>query len=292
MRKAKWLSARNSEVAGLFLEANPYHNGLSFNSDEAFQYAVRGRYAISNQDKMGTPYKCRCQVGANMCVDAYTEHYVSGCPLYGSRQYIHDQVKYALFECAKNVAEIETEMEDGEILRDPEDPEDERRDRPDLVMKVPYNNVPGARKCVVEVTVGNTVDGTQSGKLQCKIGQKVQAGKIAARKFVMKRNKYKTLASNRTMDLKVISIETGGFIFEDSLRFIKRLAYIAHKKRPDVEYYDMKRYMLTKISVALYSAMGTVINRRINNVKYHSAATLEDHRHQTEHILQAMARGQ
>ncbi len=80
-------------------------------------------------------------------------------------------------------------------------------------------------------------------------------------------------------------------MFYDSLNFIKRLALIAYKKK-DVTYYDMKRYMLMKISVALFSAIGTVINRRISNAKYHSAATLEEHRHQTEHILQAIAPAQ
>ncbi len=54
----------------------------------------------------------------------------------------------------------------------------------------------------------------------------------------------------------------------------------------------MKRYMLTKISVALFSAIGTVVNRRINAANFHSVATLEDHRHQTEQILQAIAPAQ
>ncbi len=51
----------------------------------------------------------------------------------------------------------------------------------------------------------------------------------------------------------------------------------------------MKLHMLTKISVALYSAIGTVINRRISAANSHGAVTLEDHRHQTDIILQAIA---
>jgi hypothetical protein len=38
--------------------------------------------------------------------------------------------------------------------------------------------------------------------------------------------------------------------------------------------------------------IGTVVNRRINAANFHSAATLEDHRHQTERILQAIAPAQ
>ncbi len=97
------------------------------------------------------------------------------------------------------------------------------------------------------------------------------------------------MARARGLSLKIISIETGGFIHEDSLRLIKRLAHVAVKKRPEIGYYEMKRHMLTKISVALYSAIGTVINRRISAANSHSAVTLEDHRHQTDIILQAIA---
>ncbi len=220
-------------------------------------------------------------------MDVFAEHFVSGCPFYGSTQYIHDQVKYALYECG-NLAEIPTEMEDGNVLRDPDD-HDDGRERPDLVMKVPYSSHPGGRKCVVEVTIGNTIEGTKSGKLKCTIGQKVHAGRIAARKFVAKRNKYKELARARGVDLKIVSIETGGFIHEESFRFIKKLAQVAASKNRNLCYYEVKRYMLTKISVALYSAIGTVINRRINAANFHSAATLEDHRNQTDQILQAIA---
>jgi hypothetical protein len=195
-----------------------------------------------------------------------------------------------LYECG-NLAEIPVEMEDGNVLRDPEDTVP-GRERPDLVMKVPYTRYPGGRRCVVEVTIGNTVEGTKSGKLKCGIGQTSHAGRIAARKFVAKRNKYKELASARGVDLKIISIETGGFIHEDSFRFIKKLAEVAAQKNKNLSYYEMKRYMLTKISVALYSAIGTVVNRRINAANFHSAATLEDHRHQTERILQAIAPAQ
>ena len=184
------------------------------------------------------------------------------------------------------------EMEDSDILRDPENPDEAGRQRPDLSMKVPYDHMPQPRRCVVEVTIGNTIEGTKSGKLKCTIGQRVQQGRIAARKFVTKQNKYRTLANNRGVDLKIISIETGGFMHEESVRFVKKLASVAAKNRPDVEYYDMKRYMFTKISVALNSAIGTVINRRINAASGHSAPTIEDHRRQTDEILQSIARAQ
>ncbi len=252
VRKAKWMAARKGELSSLFLDANPYHNDYAFSSDEAFQFAVRSRYAISNKDNMGGEnQRCRCQRREDMCVDVFAEHYVSGCPFYGSRQYIHDQVKYAVYECAK-LAEIPVEMEDSNIMRDPnQDNGQQGRERPDLVMKVPYDNAPGGRKCVVEVTIGNTIEGTVSGKLKCTVGQRVQPGRIAARKFVGKSNKYNELARARGLSLKIISIESGGFIHEGSLRSILRLAQVAVKKKQEIGYYEMKRHKLTKISVAL-----------------------------------------
>jgi hypothetical protein len=76
------------------------------------------------------------------------------------------------------------------------------------------------------------------------------------------------------------------------LKFIKRLAFVACERKKDVDYYDLKKFMLMKLSVALYSAIGTVINRRINAANSHCAPTIEEHRRQTGMILQAVALAQ
>jgi hypothetical protein len=292
VRKAKWVGVKKSEVASLFLEANPYHSGFAFYSNDTFTYALRARYGFTHQDVMQANKRCRCQKEPDMCIDdGFGEHFVSGCPFYGCRQYIHDQVKYAVMECAK-LAEAPVDMEQTGVLRDANDHRDDGRERPDLIMKLPYPTCPGLKTCVVEVTIGNTLEGTVSGRIKCSPNQLTQGGSIAAKKFREKRNKYNELAVAKGMDLKVISIETNGFIHEESLKFIKSLAFVACERKKDVDYYDLKKFMLTKLSVALYSAIGTVINRRINAANSHCAPTIEEHRRQTGMILQAVAPAQ
>ena len=87
--------------------------------------------------------------------------------------------------------------------------------------------------------------------------------------------------------MKIVSIETSGFIHEESIKFIKKLAHLASQRKQEVDYYVFKRYMLMKISVALYSAIGSVISRRINAANSHSVPTIEEYRRQTDMILQS-----
>ena len=115
---------------------------------------------------------------------------------------------------------------------------------------------------------------------------------MAARTFRNKLNKYGESARRKGASLKVISVETSGTMHADSLRFIKKLAQLAAERKPELEYYEIKRYMLMKISIALFSSIGSVISRRINAANNHSVPTIEEYRSQTERILQSIAPAQ
>ena len=60
------------------------------------------------------------------------------------------------------------------------------------------------------------------------------------------------------------------------VRYINQLAEIAAKRRKSKDEYAMRKYMFMKISVALFNAMGKVINRRIGGVNNFLSATQED----------------
>ncbi len=90
-----------------------------------------------------------------------------------------------------------------------------------------------------------------------------------------------------------MAIETSGFMHEQSIYLIKNLAHVAFtKNKRNVDYYDMERYMFTKISVALFNAIGTVVNRRINAANNHRAASLEEFQRNTEFLLEAVTPAQ
>jgi hypothetical protein len=278
---------RGDEYASLFLEAKPYMNGMSFDSNETFAYAIRARYAIGNADMFEPGQRCVCQRGiANACMDVYGEHFVSGCGKFGFRQKIHDSVVSAVYDCVR-LAELPATLEDKSALRDTGN---EGNERPDISTKLPIRSR-GIKDCLVEVTVGNTINGTVSGNLKLTDGQDKQAGKCAAKKFGEKARKYTQLLANNTVNnantvFRIVAVETTGRLHPASVKYINQLAEIAAQKRKwDV--YSMRRYMFMKISVALFNSMGKAINRRIGGVNNFQSATLEDFEDENLMIRQA-----
>jgi hypothetical protein len=76
-----------------------------------------------------------------------------------------------------------------------------------------------------------------------------------------------------------------------SAKFINQLAEIAaHRRKIDV--YIMRKYMFTKISVALFNAIGTMINCRIGTMNNYRSAMLEDFQHEKVVIREAITAAQ
>ncbi len=248
---------------------------------------MRARYAISNEDVIQENIRCYCQrkMQGNVCVDVYGEHFVSGCLYYGSRQSIHDRVKYAVFECI-DAAELPAMLvEDKNVLQDNGH---DGLHRADISMKLPINNM-GLRDCFVDVTVGNILDGVVNGTLIVPSIQDSTNGRKAHIRFLQKQSKYDDIMQDTAVELRIVALETTGRMHPASEKFINQLAEIAaHKRKIDVN--TMRRYMFMKISVALFTGIGSVVHRRIGAVNDYRSAALDDYQRENDLIRQLAAR--
>jgi hypothetical protein len=264
-----WENLQNPE-SGAWLKSIPKIPKFQM-SNKDFSSALRYRcfFPIS-----GINEGIRCNCANKPVVDKLGHHLATGCAIGGTRAKTHDGVVLELRDILRYCG-LQTKVEERGLFRitNPNS-----NNRPDITVTDPPGSV--FKTLAIDVGVTSPLTGYNNPE-----SYRLYTGIAAKNMAADKKAKYARIgAQANELQFLPFILESTGFIHEDAIAYLHRLADIASDSRgiPSRVLYN---YFVKRLSLRLQCGIANSINRRLEMVKSHNSAGMHDPSFASEVVL-------